>query len=216
MKIIIKTYLAFFLLLLFLKPVNAQIVIDNNCNCVTTIMVGTKGGKLQKATDSATSFNGIIAAGNFGYGKPFTSGLDFSIKTTLDIIYVSKIGAINWGGGANYFFRQKTDAYSQKTKTVADALFYTRLGYVLPFLKKGFMGGYVNFGSVSQQSSSFSQGNVGFEAEVGYPFLVAKKKVDKINLSGVLNFQSLNFEGADYSNVSLSLRISVLQFWKRK
>lgn len=215
MKTTTPITLFFISLALFFNKGSAQII-DKNCNCVTKTMVGTKGGKLQNESDSTKLYNGIIAAGHFGLGKTFSSDMNLTVKTTLDIIYISKIGAIDFGGGGHYFFRHNPSAYSSSNQTVADGLFYVRLGYAVPLLKNGFAGAFVNMGSVSRKSYSFSKGNLGFEAEIGYPFYISRKKVDKINLSGVLNFQSIGYEGVDYSNLNLSLRISVLQFWKRR
>lgn len=213
-----KTKLSLFVLLLsislFFNVVDAQIV-DNNCNFTTTTMLGIEGRKIKNSKDTTQHYNGLIAGGTFGVGKATQSTISLTGRSTLNLIYVSKIGGIELGGGANYFFRSTQNPINLNTKTEADILVYARLGYVVPVMKKGFAGAFINMGSVMQNGNKSSIGNVGFEAELGYRFFSSKKKANNINFSGVLNFQSVSYEGLDYSNLSLSFRFSVLQFWKR-
>jgi len=215
MKTKLSIYISFVSICLFQNVVNAQIV-DNDCNCTSTTMLGIEGRKIIKSTDTAQPYNGFIVAGTFGFGKATQSTISLTGRTTLSLIYISKIGGIEIGGGANYFFRSTQNPINLNTKTVADILLYARLGYVVPVMKNGFAGAFVNMGSVSSDGKKYSTGNVGFEAELGYRFFSSKKKANNINFSGVLNFQSVSYEGVDYSNLSLSFRFSVLQFWKRR
>jgi hypothetical protein len=214
MNIFLKTLPVLFILLFYSTTIYAQ-SFNDNYSCIKTIMVGTTGGKCVRKGDTALHYNGIIGAGNLGYVKTFSSNFNFAFKTNLDLIYVSRIGAISFGGGFYGFIKQKIEVNSTEKTSVGSTLFYTRVGYLIPFKKKGFVGGFINYGSASQQSGVYSNGNAGVEAEIGYPFYIAKKKYNKVNFSGVLNFQYINLDGIDYSNISLSLRVSVLQFWKR-